>query len=90
MSLEKNLAAYDTQLDTTGLLCPMPVLRARRKLSELSEGTILQVIASDEASIHDMPAFCHMAGHHLIFAAEEGGIYYFNIRTGVTKETKAD
>ena len=69
-------------LDVTGLLCPLPVLRARRKLDSLSLGDTLVVTASDPVSVQDMPAFCNMAGHKLVIAYESGGSYIFEIQKG--------
>ncbi len=67
------------KLDVTGLLCPMPVLRARRFLDNLNAGEILQVTASDPASVQDMPAFCKMTGHKLLMARAEDDTYIFEI-----------
>ncbi|MCJ9428335.1 sulfurtransferase TusA family protein [Kordiimonas sp. A6E486] len=69
-------------MDVTGMLCPMPVLRARRKLDELNTGDMLLVVASDPAVVHDMPAFCRMAGHALIMAHVQDGKYLFEIEKG--------
>jgi tRNA 2-thiouridine synthesizing protein A len=69
-------------LDVTGLLCPMPVLRTRRILDEMKTGTLLLVQASDPASVHDMPAFCKMAGHKLCMARTEKGRFLFEIEKG--------
>ncbi|WP_025896990.1 sulfurtransferase TusA [Kordiimonas gwangyangensis] len=73
---------FSATVDATGLACPMPVLRARRKLDEIAEGELLLVIASDPASMHDMPAFCSMAGHTLLMARVEEGQYHYEIRKG--------
>lgn len=69
-------------LDVTGLLCPMPVLRARRLLDQLNRGDKLIVTASDPASVQDMPAFCSMAGHKLLIARETGNHFIFEIEKG--------
>lgn len=69
-------------LDVTGLLCPLPVLRARRKLDGLRSGDTLIVTASDPASVQDMPAFCSMAGHKLLIAREHNGSFIFEIEKG--------
>lgn len=74
------------ELDATGLRCPMPVLRARRSLDGLNPGDRLVVKASDPASVHDMPAFCSMAGHKLLMAKEEGDAFIFEIEKGEPAE----
>ncbi len=80
--MEPSEHEFDATLDATGLSCPMPVLRARRKLDELEVGQTLLVIASDPASMHDMPAFCSMAGHTLLMAHSRDGKFYYEIRKG--------
>jgi tRNA 2-thiouridine synthesizing protein A len=69
----------EKRLNVTGLLCPIPVLRVRRALDSLKAGERLIVTASDPATIHDMPAFCIMAGHKMIMAREKGSEIIFEI-----------
>ncbi len=71
--------AKTEMLDVTGLLCPMPVLRARRKLDDLNTGDLLIVTATDPTAVQDMPAFCSMSGHKLIIARQEADRYIFEI-----------
>ena len=59
-------------LDTLGLLCPLPVLKARKRLKTLPEGAILWVLADDPAAIVDMPHFCAEAGHAYLGCEEDG------------------
>jgi len=73
---------FASTLDVTGLLCPMPVLRTRRMLDELNTGERLLVVASDPATVQDMPAFCRMSGHKLHMAHVENGKFLFEIEKG--------
>jgi len=77
-----------TQLDVTGFLCPIPVLRARRVLDDLKAGDVLVVTASDPASVQDMPAFCKMTGHTLHMARVEDGNFVYEIEKGSTEPNK--
>ena len=52
-------------LDATGLLCPLPVLKARKRLQSMASGDLLTVHADDPAAIIDIPHFCAEAGHSL-------------------------
>ncbi|SMY07636.1 sulfurtransferase TusA family protein [Flavimaricola marinus] len=70
------------ELDTTGLLCPLPVLKARKVLAGLQPGALLQVSADDPASLVDIPHFCTEAGHTLIRQSDENGVFHFVIRRG--------
>ena len=57
---------HDDDLDATGLLCPMPVLKARQRLKALKKGQILRVLSDDPAAAVDMPHFCAEQGHTLM------------------------
>lgn len=83
MTQTKNATQHITHLDVTGLLCPIPVLRARRILDDLNVGDHLVVKASDPASVQDMPAFCKMTGHTLHMASVEDGNYIYKIEKAV-------
>ncbi len=56
---------WDAELDARGLLCPLPVLRARKRLATMTPGQVLRVLADDPAARIDMPHFCAEAGHDL-------------------------
>ena len=57
---------HDEDLDATGLLCPMPVLKARKRLTALKKGQVLRVLTDDPAAAVDMPHFCAEQGHTLM------------------------
>ncbi|MEL7117737.1 MAG: sulfurtransferase TusA family protein [Pseudomonadota bacterium] len=57
---------YDDDLDATGLLCPLPVLKARKRLKAMTPGTVLRITADDPAAVVDVPHFCAEAGHDLL------------------------
>lgn len=63
---------YDADLDALGLLCPLPVLKARKRLTALNSGEVLRVLADDPAAIVDVPHFCAETGHELV-SMEDGG-----------------
>ncbi|MBL4749333.1 MAG: sulfurtransferase TusA family protein [Amylibacter sp.] len=63
---------YDAELDATGLLCPLPVLKARKRLKALEKGQVLKMLADDPAAIVDVPHFCAEQGHELLKQAIEG------------------
>jgi tRNA 2-thiouridine synthesizing protein A len=68
----------DADLDARGLLCPLPVLKARKRLAGLASGQVLRMLATDPAAVVDVPHFCAEAGHQLLGAVEaEGAVAYF-------------
>ena len=56
----------DHELDAQGLLCPLPVLKARKRLLALAPGQVLRLLADDPAAMIDVPHFCTEAGHELL------------------------
>ena len=64
-----------TELDTCGLQCPMPLLKARRALNELATGERLRVLATDQGSVRDFRVFAEQSGHLLLSSDEENGVY---------------
>ena len=62
----------DAELDALGLLCPLPVLKARKRLSAMAPGAVLRVLADDPAAVIDIPHFCNESGHILLNAAPAG------------------
>jgi tRNA 2-thiouridine synthesizing protein A len=70
-----------TTLDATGLLCPLPVLKARRALKAVPPGGILEVLATDPGATKDFVHFCQTTGCELLQSSEEaGGILRFRLR----------
>lgn len=69
-----------TVLDTKGMKCPLPVLRARKAMKQVAPGELLEVHATDPDSVQDFKAFCETTGDELVSAAEDGGVFIFQIR----------
>ena len=65
----------------SGLMCPLPVLKARKALKRLAPNTTLKVLATDPASVIDFKHFCETAPFELLGWQEEAGVYAFRIRT---------
>lgn len=71
---------YDKELDARGLNCPLPILRVKKGLAEMSGGQILKTVATDAGSVKDFQAFCKQTGHELLSSTETNGEYTFLIR----------
>jgi tRNA 2-thiouridine synthesizing protein A len=73
--------ASDATLDATGLLCPLPVLKARRALRAVPAGGILEVLATDPGATKDFEHFCQTTGCTLVEASEQaGGVLRFLLK----------
>ena len=67
-------------LDVKGLACPLPVLKAKKKLKSLEPGDELEVLATDPSAVEDFRAFSELTGHELLGWSEEDGVYSFRLR----------
>ncbi|MBC6443797.1 MAG: sulfurtransferase TusA [Rhodobacteraceae bacterium] len=73
---------HDANLDATGLLCPLPVLKARKRLQPMARGQTLCVFADDPAAVIDIPHFCNEQGHTLVSANVDATPQMYLIRKG--------
>ncbi len=70
------------ELDTRGLNCPLPVLRARKMLRGLPPGKVLRLLATDPGTVRDVGAMCEATGDRLVESSEAGGEFVFLIEKG--------
>jgi tRNA 2-thiouridine synthesizing protein A len=70
----------DHVLDTKGLNCPLPILKAKKALNQVPSGGVLQVLSTDPGSVADFAAFCRQTGNELIESKTEGDAFIFLIR----------
>lgn len=71
---------YDKEIDTSGLLCPWPLVRTKQILALLTSGQILRVITTDASSILDFKVFAAKSQHLLLHNYELAGKYYYFIK----------
>jgi tRNA 2-thiouridine synthesizing protein A len=70
---------YDVFLDCRGMVCPMPLVKARQALMVVDAGATICVLATDPASMADFENFCEATGHKLLRSEHEQQIYLFVI-----------
>ena len=70
----------DQILDTQGLNCTLPVLKAKKALGKIPTSGTLKILATDPGAVKDFAAFCRQTGNELLESTEEGGIYSFLIK----------
>lgn len=68
---------FDKEIDTSGLNCPLPILRAKKALATMDSGGRLHVIATDPGSVPDFEAFARQTGHVLEQSGELDGKFHF-------------
>ncbi|PRY91046.1 sulfurtransferase TusA family protein [Donghicola tyrosinivorans] len=71
---------WHQEIDAIGLLCPLPVLKARKRLKGMEAGKILRLIATDPAAVVDVPHFCFESGNELVSQTDEGETQIYLIR----------
>jgi tRNA 2-thiouridine synthesizing protein A len=62
----------DLELDTRGLNCPLPILKAKKALTSMSSGQVLKVVSTDTGSVRDFAAFAKQTGNELLSQTTEG------------------
>jgi len=67
-------------LDTSRLLCPMPVIRTQDKIKTLAMGDILEVTCTDPGALNDIPAWCRINGHEVIKTSEKDDEIFITIK----------
>jgi len=70
------------ELDARGLICPLPVLRARKRLLGMAPGAVLRVLADDPVARIDLPHFCFEAGHDHLSVTDDREWQVHLIRRG--------
>ena len=70
---------FDRDLDVKGLNCPLPILRTKKALSEMSSGQVLRVLATDPGAVKDFHAFAKQTGNQLLSdaAVDQAFEFYF-------------
>ena len=68
---------FDKELDARGLNCPLPILRAKKALTDMSSGQVLKIIATDPGSVKDFQAFSKQTGNELLSHAEANKEFTF-------------
>lgn len=68
----------DREIDTSGLTCPLPILRAKKALADMASGSVLRVLSTDKNSVADFQAFCRQTGNALLHQEDDGtGFVHF-------------
>jgi tRNA 2-thiouridine synthesizing protein A len=70
-------------VDTKGMKCPLPVLKARKAMKDLAPGATMIVLATDPGAVKDFEHFCRVTGASLIDCRDEAGVLRFTLKKPV-------
>ena len=70
----------DKEIDTRGLNCPLPILRAKKALTDMASGQLLKVVATDPGSLRDFQAFARQTGNELVEQEDQGAEFIHVLR----------
>ena len=68
------------ELDTRGLNCPLPILKAKKALTDMQSGQLLKVVSTDPGSVRDFQAFCKQTGNELVEQQTAGADFIHVLR----------
>jgi len=71
---------FDKELDARGLSCPLPIVKTKKSLNDMSSGQVLKVLSTDSGSVKDMQAFANQTGNPLLETSQEGGAFVFYMK----------
>jgi len=74
------MVQHDKELDARGLNCPLPILRTKKSLTDMSSGQVLKIMATDPGSVKDFQAFSRQTGHELVEHESADGEFVFFMR----------
>lgn len=63
---ESDIPEFVQSVDTTGLVCPLPILRAKKALQTIESGQVLRVYTTDKKAVQDFQVFCKQTAHELL------------------------
>ena len=70
----------DSHLDCSGLNCPLPVLKTKKAMDDLTSGQVLKMVSTDPGSVNDIAAWVKRTGNELVSHADNGGVHTFVIK----------
>jgi len=73
---------FNKEFDASGLSCPLPIVKTKKALSDMTPGQVLRVISTDPGSVADMAAFAEQTGNALLEQGSENGKFVFYMKKG--------
>ncbi len=74
------MSNYDKELDTSGLNCPLPIIKAKKEINLMDSGQTLRVISTDPGAVQDFESFAKQTGNQLVESSEKDNKFYFLLK----------
>lgn len=71
---------FDVELDARQLACPLPILRAKKSLSQMTSGQVIRIVATDKGAPNDFEEFCRQTGNVLLSSTVQDSEFIFYLR----------
>lgn len=74
------MSDFDKELDTSGLNCPLPIIKAKKEINTMDAGQTLKIISTDPGAVKDFESFANQTGNELLSTEEKDNKFYFLIK----------
>ena len=74
------MSNYDKELDTSGLNCPLPIIKAKKEINSMEPGQVLHVISTDPGVVNDFESFAKQTGNELLESSQKDNKFYFLLK----------
>ena len=74
------MSDFDKELDTSGLNCPLPIIKAKKEINGMDAGQILHIISTDPGAVKDFESFAKQTGNELLNSEEKDNKFYFLLK----------
>jgi tRNA 2-thiouridine synthesizing protein A len=74
------MLTIDREIDARGLNCPLPILRTKKALNDMTSGQTIRITATDPGSVRDFEAFARQTGNELLEHGEDAGAFWFVLK----------
>lgn len=74
------MSDFDKELDTSGLNCPLPIIKAKKEINTMDAGQILKIISTDPGAVKDFESFANQTGNELLSTEEKDNKFYFLLK----------
>jgi tRNA 2-thiouridine synthesizing protein A len=71
---------FDKEYDASGLACPLPIVKTKKALADMTSGQVLKVVSTDPGSVCDMEAFAEQTGNALLESGSDSGKFVFFLK----------